>query len=64
VAAVDAAEFPIGMVAVALATGRESAVVGAVAAAHGDTAAVAVVAAAAAHADTGTVDEIGNTAED
>jgi len=49
-----------------------------VAAAHGDTAAVAVVAAvldntgaavavaaaAVAHADTGTVDEIGNTAED
>ena len=67
-AAVDAAEFPIGMVAVALAAGRVSTVAGAVAAAHGDTAAVAAVvvaaAAAAAHADTGTVDEIGSTAED
>ena len=76
-AAVDAAEFPIGMVAVALAAGRVSAVVGAVAAVHDDTDAVVVVAAAvhdntdavvvaavAVHADTDIADEVGNTAED
>ena len=61
------------MVAVALAAGRVSAVVGAVAAVHDDTAAVVVaaavhdntdavvVAAAAVHGDTGTADEIGST---
>ena len=67
-AAVDAAEFPIEMVAVALA---------AVAAVHDDTDAVVVFAAAvhdntdavvvaevAVHADTDIADEVGNTAED